>query len=213
MLKRKQEDSNVLVVGITGRSGSGKSKLTAYYASLGYHVLDGDELSREINMPGSPCLQELIRAFGPEIVAEDGTLLRAKLAEIAFSTSDGVQRLNDITHPHLLRETLRRIELARQQGAVLFFIDGAAIIGGIFEPYCDKIIVVSAEHKLAMSRIILRDGISKVSAAKRLAAQLPEQDFFDAADFVIENNTTMQALYQQADIVLQNLLHQATQNT
>lgn len=194
------------IVGITGRSGSGKSSLAAYYASLGYPVADGDAISRQVCEPGSPCLAELVGAFGAEILAPDGSLLRKKLGEMAFATPEGNQRLISITHPYIVEEFLRRADLARQSGSQLFFADGAMIINGPFEAYCDKIILVVTQQRLSVSRIILRDNISKTAVYNRLHAQLPEEVLRAAADYIIENNGTQEQLWEKAKDVLRDLL-------
>ena len=87
------------VIAITGRSGSGKSTVSAYYGSLGYPVLDADRTAREVTRPGGPCLAQLCDAFGSDILLPDGTLDRGCLAARAFATPEGTRRLTDITHP------------------------------------------------------------------------------------------------------------------
>lgn len=199
----------MLIVGITGRSGSGKSTLSRYYAGKGYLVVDGDALSREVTGPGSDCLRALVEAFGEGILDEAGALKRRELANIAFKTPEGTETLTYITHPYILQAFLERAEQARARGEKLVFIDGAVILGGPFEPYCDRLIVLVSEQRLAVSRIILRDGISKTAAQLRLAAQTPEDTLRRAADYVLENNAGEDALFLQADRVLVTLLEAA----
>lgn len=199
----------MLIVGITGRSGSGKSSVTRHYAALAYPVADGDEISREITLPGTPCLQELADEFGDGILNGDGSLNRRGLADVAFASPEKTQRLTDITQPHILAEFLRRVEVAKQAGEKLYFFDGAAIVGGPFQPYMDKMILLVAELHLSVSRIILRDGISKTAAYNRLNAQISEQELRDVADFVIENNTSEAAMLKAADEVLEKLVQMA----
>ena len=196
------------IVGVTGRSGSGKSMVTKHYAKLGYPTVDGDALSREVTGPGSPALELLVQSFGPQILAEDGTLLRGKLAGIAFGSPADTEKLVSITHPYILDAMLLRAEKAREKGARLFFVDGAVIVGGPFEPYCDRLIVVTSGHKLALSRIILRDGISKTAAGARLSAQQPEELLVRAADYVIPNDASLASLERRADEVLRELLQE-----
>lgn len=196
----------MLIAAITGRSGSGKSTLSAYYAGLGYPVADGDEISRQVTGKGSACLAQLVAAFGDDILNPDGTLDRKALAGKAFTSQEKTDLLTAITHPHILAEFLRRVEAAKAQGAKLFFIDGAVIVGGPFQPYCDKIIVLVSQTRLSVSRIILRDGISKTAANNRLSVQQTEAALRAAADYVIENNGSAEALFKQADEVLENLL-------
>lgn len=198
----------MLVVGITGRSGSGKSSVAQYYASLGHPVADGDELSRTVCRPGTPCLRELAQAFGDDILAPDGSLKRRELGAKAYASPKGNQTLIAITHPHIFREMQRLEDEACKAGAPLFFIDGAMIVGSMFQPHCDRIVLVVSETKLSISRIILRDGISKAAANARLSAQLAEEALRAAADFIIENNGSPAGLHRRADEVLRQLLEE-----
>lgn len=196
----------MLIVGITGRSGSGKSSVSAHYTELGFTVADGDVISRQVTEPGSPCLEELVQGFGSQILAADGALDRKVLGALAFSSPENNQKLIGITHPYIIREFQRRAEEARQKGDELFFVDGAVIVGGPVEPLCDKLIVLVSELRLSISRIILRDGISKKAAGNRLAAQQPEETLCAAADYVIQNNGSLENLLKAADEVLDDLL-------
>ena len=194
------------IVGITGRSGSGKSTVTAHYAGLGYPVADGDALSRRVTEPDSPCLAELIKAFGEGILCPGGTLDRKALARLAFASEEANRKLMAITHPAISREMRQMAAEAKAGGAKLFFLDGAMIVGGPAQAECKKLIVVRAGKSLSVSRIILRDGISKTAAAQRLAAQLPEAELLAAADYVIDNDGSQAALLRRADEVLEDLL-------
>lgn len=199
---------DLLIVGITGRSGSGKSSLLNYYMSLGYPGVDGDLVSRHVCEKDSACLRELVEAFGGDILSEEGELRRGKLAVRAFATPESNRTLVEITHPHIQWECERLEQEARNKGDKLFFIDGAMIVGNPFEAHIDRLIVVRSDPRLALSRIILRDGISKQAAHNRLDNQQAEQRLVDAADFVIENNGTTENLRQQADEVLAALLRE-----
>lgn len=198
--------SKMLKVGITGRSGSGKTMVARHYASLGYPVADGDEISRKILRPQSPALAKLAEVFGADILAEDGTLLRRELAARAFAKPDGNQLLIDITHPYIINEMMQMARQAEQEGQPLFFMDGAMIVGYALQPYCDKIIVVQTQQEEAVKRIIERDKITRQEAEKRLAAQLPQHILNNAANYLITNTTTPGAVIQQANEVLEKLL-------
>lgn len=197
---------DMLVVGLTGRSGSGKSSVAAHLSTLGYPVSDGDAISRQVCLPGTPCLRQLVQAFGGDILLPDGALNRRELGRIAFADEEKTRRLVSITHPHIIEEFLRQAATARSTGAKLFFADGAVIVGGPFEPYCDRIVVVVTEERLAVSRIILRDGISKQAAYARLAAQMPAEQLLQAADYTIENNGSLQRLHTNTEEVVAKLL-------
>ena len=201
------------VIAITGRSGSGKSTVSAYYGSLGYPVLDADRTAREVTRPGGPCLAQLCDAFGSDILLPDGTLDRGCLAARAFATPEGTRRLTDTTHPAIIRELLDGVAAAQSTGVPFVFVDGAVIVGEAFEQYCDAIIVVTASEREAVSRIVLRDGISKQAARMRLAAQTPEDVLRAAADYIIANTGDGRHLRAAAQAVLERLLAKETNGT
>lgn len=198
------------VVAITGRSGAGKSTLTACYASLGYPVLDADETARAVTTDDQECVAALCRAFGREILKPDGALDRPALAARAFASPEGARTLTQITHPAIVRRLLQGVEAARASGKPFVFVDGAVIVGEAFEPYCDAIIVVRAPEREALSRVMLRDGISKQAVRDRLAAQMSAETLCAAADYVIENTGNEQQLYAAGKAVLEQLLAKET---
>lgn len=204
-IEEMERPKKLRIVAITGRSGSGKSSVAAHYASLGHPVADGDVLSRQVVASGSACLAELCAAFGGDILLPNGELDRKALGRIAFSTPRNNQKLIDITHPYIAQETLKRAFAAQEAGRTLFFVDGAMVVGVPFQQICDVIILVTASLRLSVSRIILRDGISKMAAYQRLEAQQPEAVLRAAADYVIENDGTEAVLKEKADAVLRQL--------
>ena len=190
------------VIGITGRSGCGKSTVSAYFRAQGYPLADADQIAREIMEPGSPCPAQLAEIFGADILNEDGTLRRRLLADRAFATPEGTQALTDITHPEILRRTLALRDAAAQSGAKLFFLDGAVLVGSMFEAYYDTLVLVTAPFATSVERICRRDGIAPEMAARRLNAQLSEAELRAHADFVLENDQTPEHLLQQAQALL-----------
>ncbi len=194
------------LVAVTGRSGSGKSTVSAFYRAKGYPVLDADAAAREIVEAGSPVLKELCASFGQDILQEDGTLDRKKLAEKAFCSVQQTKRLSDITHPAIAALLLERADAYAKQGANLCFVDGAVILGSPLEPYCKRWVVVTAPHEQAVQRIMQRDGISAQRAEERLNVQTPEEALLARADYVIQNDGGQEALQQRAQAVLASLL-------
>lgn len=196
----------MLVVGLTGRSGSGKSTVSGHYASLGYTIANGDKISRQVTASGSACLEELVQAFGGEILANDHSLLRQNLANIAFESKESTAKLVKITHKYIKQELVRQIMLAQNLGEKLFFVDGAVIVGAPAHALCNKLVVVTAPLRLSISRIILRDGISKTAACQRLNAQMPEEKLCKYADFMIDNSGGINSLIIRANDVLSEIL-------
>ena len=193
------------VIAITGRSGSGKSTVSAYYGYLGYTVLDADRTAREVTRPGGPCLAQLCDAFGSDILLPDGTLDRGCLAARAFATPEGTRRLTDITHPAIIRELLDGVAAAQSTGVPFVFVDGAVIVGTPFEQRCDALILVTAPYDTSVARICARDGIAPEMARRRLDAQTPLETLRAAATAELVNDGTPEQLREKLQLLLQKL--------
>ena len=196
----------MMTLGITGRSGCGKSTVTAAFAARGIPLADADQFSREILLPGSPLLPQLAECFGTDIIREDGTLDRRLLADRAFATPEGKAALDALTHPEIVRRIRAAKQAARQAGAKLFVLDGAVIVGTAAEAECDKLCVVTAPFEVSVERIAARDGISPEMAARRLNAQTPEAELLAHADYVLRNDGPLAALETAAAALCDALL-------
>ena len=134
----------MITLGITGRSGCGKSTVTSVFAAHGVPLADADQMSREILLPGSPLLPQLAERFGDDILRADGTLDRRLLADRAFATPEGKRALDALTHPEILRRIRAAKQAAQEAGNRLFVLDGAVIVGTEAEAECDRLAVVTA---------------------------------------------------------------------
>lgn len=190
------------LIGVTGRSGSGKSTVSDYFRAQGHPVLDGDGIARAVTRPGSPVLGRLAETFGGDILDETGALRRRLLADRAFAMPQGTRRLTEITHPAIIATMLDAVRRAAEAGHKICFADGAAIVGQALEPYCDAIIVVTAPLEASVARITARDGVTRAAALRRLGAQLPEDALRAAAGYIIENDGTLESLRAKAAAVL-----------
>lgn len=199
----------MITLGITGRSGCGKSTVTSVFTSQGVPCADGDQISREVLLPGSPCLAKLAGRFGADILRADGTLDRRLLADRAFKTPEGTAALTAITHPEILRRFLQAKAAAAQSGAPLFLLDGATIVDTPFEAECDRLLVVTAPYETSVERICARDGITPEMARRRLDAQMPEQRLAAKADHLLVNDATPQALREKAHDLYRRLWEEA----
>lgn len=203
----------MITVGITGRSGCGKSTVTACFAARGVPVADADQISRQVLQPGSPVLAQLAARFGGDILSGEGVLDRRQLADRAFATPEGKADLDAITHPAIVR----RIEAARQAaqaaGSPLFVIDGAVLVGSVIDGIWDRLIVVTAPYEVSVARIVARDGIRPEMARRRLDAQLPEAALAARADIVLANDGTQEQLRRQAGALAACLLAEGERGT
>ena len=189
----------MITLGITGRSGCGKSTVTAVFAGHGVPLADADQISREILLPGSPLLPALAERFGADILKADGTLDRRLLADRAFATPGGKAALDGLTHPEIVRRIRAAKQAAQEAGAPLFVLDGAVIVGTAAQAECDRLCVVTAPFETSVARIVARDGIASEMACRRLNAQTPEAELTAQADYVLHNDADLAALQAAAE--------------
>lgn len=178
----------MLIIGLTGKTGAGKSTVAAYLEKQGCFIIDGDKVAREVVLPSSPALAELADAFGEDIILADGSLDRKALAQRAFSSREKTELLNSITHPHIKRRFEELIKKAQCEGFVAAVIDAAALLESDCRELCKKIIVVHADEELRLKRILERDGISREQALTRIKGQMDDNYYFERADMIIYNN-------------------------
>ena len=190
----------MITLGITGRSGCGKSTVTSIFAAHGVPLADADQMSREILLPGSPLLPQLAERFGDDILL---------LADRAFATPEGKRALDALTHPEILRRIRAAKQAAQEAGNRLFVLDGAVIVGTEAEAECDRLAVVTAPFATSVARIAARDGISPEMAARRLNAQTPEETLRAHADYVLCNDGALEALEASANTLCEQLLAEA----
>lgn len=187
------------VVGITGRSGCGKSSATKFLAGQGYPCIDADLIAREMLLPGSPCIAQLQEKFGADIADENGNVRRRLLADRAFATPEGKAALDGLTHPEIVRRIRAAKQAAQEAGAPLFVLDGAVIVGTAAQAECDRLCVVTAPFETSVARIVARDGIAPEMACRRLNAQTPEAELTAQADYVLHNDADLAALQAAAE--------------
>ena len=193
------------IIGITGRSGCGKSSATIFLARQGYPCIDADRIARDVLLPGSPCLEKLQAYFGQDILEADGTLKRRLLADRAFATPEGTRVLTEITQPEILRRIEERLRQAQASGAGMAFVDGAVIVGTPFEPRCDALVLITAPYETSVQRICARDGISPEMARRRLDAQTSLDTLRAAATIEIVNDGTAGQLENKVEAYLESL--------
>lgn len=175
------------IYGLTGQTGAGKTTVAELLSKKGFKVIDCDIVARKIVEKGSPVLEKLKAKFGEDIILDDGTLNRKKLAEKAFSTKENEKLLNSITHPAITK--LVRKEIVEQKDKYkVFVIDAAVLFESELYGYCSKNIVVTADESIRLKRIIERDSITEEQALLRINAQPDEQYYLSKADVVIKTN-------------------------
>jgi len=196
----------MIVVGLTGGIASGKSEAAKIFQKLGARVIDADTISRDSMLPRTECWQRVTEAFGKEILKEDLTIDREKLATIVFADDEKLLHLNSLVHPAIMRQIegeVARIE--NEDPEALVIIDAALLVETGLYTRCDKLIVMCAAEKTQLKRLLERDGMSPEKAQRRIDAQLPLSDKITVADYLITNDGSLETLQTETKRVFQSL--------
>ena len=188
----------VMVIGLTGQTGAGKSTVSKVFVQNGFRLIDADAISHHVVARGSHCLADLQECFTDAILTPDGELDRKVMASIAFSDHRKLEMLNTIMYPYIVGEILRMIHRFSQQNHKLILLDAPTLFESRADDFCDLIISVVAKPELRMQRIMERDHISEKAAQQRMEMQLTEEFFRLHSDTVLENNSSFSELWDAA---------------
>ena len=192
----------MLLIGLTGPSGSGKSRVAEIFSHYGLPVLNADEIYHQLLVPPSPCLEELVRRFGAGILTASGTLDRRALSNIVFSDPASLDALNKIAHRYVMEEIVRQTELLRRDETRAAILDAPQLFEAGANRMCGVVVSVLADKNLRLERILQRDGIDCDAALRRMSAQKSDEFFRTHSDYVIENNHTPEHLIPEVHRIL-----------
>jgi len=202
----------VLLVGLTGGIGAGKSTVADLLARKGAVVVDADEVARAVVEPGQPAFDAIVERFGRDVVGPDGALDRAAVAKVAFADDQSRQDLEGITHPAINVEFTRRVAESPPDAVVILDVPL------LFEsekarqrPY-EAVIVVEAPRDVRLERLEAR-GVARGDAERRMAAQASDEDRRKIATFIIDNSGDHDDLARQVDEVWAQLEEMRTAKT
>jgi dephospho-CoA kinase len=196
-LWRREGSGSVILVGLTGGIGSGKSTVSALLAERGAAVVDADAITRQVQQPGSPVLDELAERFGRQVITADGSLDRPALAAIAFGDAEALKDLNAIVHPAVRNEMNRRIaEQATTDRVVVLDIP---LLAENPRPGLQAIIVVDVPIETQIERLVRYRGFDEDDARARIGRQATREQRAAIADIVIDNSGDLDALIDQVD--------------
>ncbi|HTN43065.1 MAG TPA: dephospho-CoA kinase [Nitrospiria bacterium] len=196
----------MLLVGLTGGIGSGKSLVAQMFKQLGAYLIDADELAHKAVEPGHPVLNRIVEAFGPEILNPDRTLNRATLGRLVFDHPEKRELLNSIVHPYVFMEEERQQrEIAQKDPKAIVLFDAALLIETGSYQLMDKVILVTIDRRKQISRIMRRDGLSREEAVKRIGAQMPQAKKKSKADYIIDGGQSPKAVEEQVRRIYEEL--------
>jgi dephospho-CoA kinase len=205
----------MLKVGLTGGIASGKSAVGEMFVALGARLVQADRIAHSLMQPGEPVYNEVVKHFGREILNPDGSVNRAKLAQLAFGP-DGdkqvsrIEELNRIVHPVVIRSQDQWMdEMGRQDPRAIAIVEAALILEAGADNRFDRLVVVTCNAEQRASRFAARQKIdleeARKEVARRMAAQLPDEEKIKAADYVIDNSGSFDSTLEQVKRVWDKL--------
>ena len=196
----------MFVLGITGGIGTGKSTVARILKAHGAIVLDADEISRDVTKAGGSALSEIIDVFGPEFIAEDGSMNRKMMADKVFKDSKTLDALSMIVHEKVFAEMSAERETLKKAGEKLLVMDVPVPAKEGFIDVCDQIWVVWADENIRLDRLAGR-GMSEAESRRRMKLQLSKEEYFNLGDIIIENNESIKSLEEQVNELIVAELH------
>jgi len=202
----------MVIIGLTGGVASGKTTVSQIMKEEGAYLIDADQIARELVQPHQPAWNELVRSFGKEILQEDGSIHRKKLAEKVFTDPEKRKLLNQILHPRIKEEMDRRTrEIGQKDPEAIVVIDAPLLVELGNHREVDKLIVVTSTQTQQMERLKERDGINSEEALRILSSQMPVEEKAKLADYVIRNEGSLEETKESVKEVFKELRKVALQ--
>jgi dephospho-CoA kinase len=181
-------------IGLTGGIASGKSRVARVLRGVGVPVIDADQIAREVVALGSDGLAAIIAEFGAEVVDAAGNLDRERMGKRVFAEPEARQKLQAITHPRIGQLSAQRIAEAKAGSAPYVVYEAPLLVEVGAHKGLDALIVVAAGEDAQVTRAVMRDGLAAEDVRQRIAAQLPLARKVAVADYVINNDGTLEQL-------------------
>ena len=193
----------MLIIGLTGGIGSGKTEVSNRFAGLGVPIIDTDQLARELVEPGQPALSDIAAVFGPDCLDERGRLRRDALRERVFINPDGRRRLEAILHPRI--QSLIQARIAALSAPYCLVVIPLLLETGMSD-LVDRILVVDVSEMDQIRRVMVRDGVTEEQVRRILAAQISRTQRLARADDILENTGNIDLLISQVAALHQHYL-------
>jgi dephospho-CoA kinase len=197
----------MLVIGLVGGIGSGKSVATAMLAELGAEIINADLVGHEVYEPGKPGFDAIVAEFGSDVVGPDERIDRKRLGALVFADSTRLARLNAIVHPLIRAEIERRVQQARVKGeARAVVVEAAILLEAGWRSLVDQVWVISARREDVLARLAAQRGMGVDETDARMAKQMTDAERRAAADVVIENSGSLDELRVRLEGLWQTLV-------
>jgi dephospho-CoA kinase len=184
----------MLVIGLTGSIGTGKSEAARQMETLGATLISADQVGHEAYTPNTEAWEKVVAAFGDSILGEDGEIDRRKLGAIVFSDAEHLTKLNEIMHPRMARMVADKIEILRTQGVEVVVVEAALLFEAGWDSLVEEVWVTDSPEQMVIERLKNRNGLSEEEARKRISSQMDRAERLAKADCVIDNSGDMAGL-------------------
>ncbi|MFP4287065.1 MAG: dephospho-CoA kinase [Candidatus Izemoplasmataceae bacterium] len=193
------------IIGLTGGIATGKSTVTQMFLDNKIPVIDSDKIAKNLLDKGQEAYQEILDAFGTEILATDQTINRQKLAKIIFNNEEARNKLNSLVHPKVKKVIYSEIAKLKMFEPEFIVLDVPLLFESEFDKICDVTILVYARRKDQISRLTMRDHIDETYAVQKIKAQMPLSKKKAMADYVIDNSKSILETRKSFDKVLSDI--------
>ena len=187
----------MIVIGLTGGIGSGKSEVSRMLKEFGAEIIDADRVGHEAYLPNTETYDKVVAEFGDDILQTDGAIDRKKLGARIFAEPEARERLNAIVHPRMYAMVEERIQRLREQGATAVVLDAAILIEAGWDSLVDEVWVVAAPEEMVVQRIGQRNGLPAEQVRQRIRAQITSEERARHAAVVIDNSEGLDELSTQ----------------
>ena len=195
----------MLVIGLTGNLGTGKTEVARMLAELGAVAINADELGHELLQPNTQTYTKIIETFGKSIVSRNREIDRKKLGQIAFSNAEALNKLNRIMHPRIYNIVNHKIDEFRQSGTAVVVLEAALLIEAGWKPLLDQLWVTTALESVITKRLKKSRGLGEEQVIARLKTQMPQKEKIKQADVVIDTNVPIDELKAKVTELWKNL--------
>ncbi|MBI5700937.1 dephospho-CoA kinase [Candidatus Saganbacteria bacterium] len=189
------------IIGLTGPIGSGKSEAAKIFKRAGALLIEADHVGHNLYVPQSKVWGQIVKAFGSVVLGSEGRVNRKKLGEIVFADPKKLDILNRITHPLIMQEIKKEIASCELSVVSCKLIIVDAALPQLFEGLVDRVILITATKEKRLKRLI-KKGLEKNMAQKRISLQMAAKEYLDIADIVIENNGPLKQFKEKIKQVL-----------
>ena len=184
----------MLVIGLTGGIGTGKSEAARQLEALGASIINADEVGHEAYTPNTEAWEQVVAAFGDGILQEDGEIDRRKLGTLVFSDAGQLAKLNQIMHPRMARMVADKVEVLRSQGVGVVVVEAALLFEAGWDSLVEEVWVTDSPDQIVIERLKQRNGLSEAEARKRISTQMDRAERLEKSDIVIDNSGDMAGL-------------------